>query len=386
MQFKIEPDTFGKLTQMGDVTLFEPAGDAPMQEKQAKEHQQNPNLLDCVYALKTPRGPKPVLKTMMTTACERNCYYCPFRAGHNSTKRLTISPDEMAKAFDTMQASGRVDGLFLSSGIIKGGVTTQDKIIDTVEIIRKKHDYRGYVHLKIMPGADDEQIRRAMQLADRISINLEAPTTERLLQLAPKKDFRGELLAALQTAYRIKQADRTAKASIVTQFVVGAVGDTDLELLTLSHHLYSKLGLARTYYSGFSPVAGTPFENLTPTLDIRERRLYQASFLLRDYAWDVEELPFIGEGNLRTDIDPKMAWAEVNLLHNPIDIMTADRYMLMRLPNIGPKSADAIIKARNLSTLRDFGQLARLGIRQADELAPFILFDGQRPLQQKKLF
>jgi predicted DNA-binding helix-hairpin-helix protein len=323
---------------------------------------------------------------MMTTACERNCYYCPFRAGHSKTKRLTISPDDMASAFDTMQASGKVDGLFLSSGIIKGGVTTQDKIIDTVEIIRKKHDYRSYIHLKIMPGADDEQIRRAMQLADRISINLEAPTTERLLQLAPKKDFHGELLAALQTAHRIKQNDRRAKASIVTQFVVGAVGDTDLELLTLSSHLYSKLGLARTYYSGFSPVAGTPFEGLTPTLDIRERRLYQASFLLRDYTWDVEDLPFIDEGNLRTDVDPKLAWAEVNLLHSPIDIMQADRYTLMRLPNIGPKSADAIIKARKLSNLRDFGQLTRLGIRQAEQLAPFVLFNSQRPLQQKKLF
>lgn len=385
MQFKIEPDTFGKLTLMGDVTLFEPAGDAPMQEKQSKEHLQNPNLLDCISHLSTPKGPKPVLKTMITTACERNCFYCPFRAGHSKTKRLTISPDEMASAFDTMQASGKVDGLFLSSGIIKGGMTTQDKIIDTVEIIRKKHDYHGYIHLKIMPGADDEQIRRAMQLADRISINLEAPTTERLLQLAPKKDFHGELLTALQTAYRIKQHDRTAKASIVTQFVVGAVGDTDLELLTLSDHLYNKWGLARTYYSGFSPVAGTPFAELPRTLDIRERRLYQASFLLRDYAWDVEDLPFIDEGNLRTDVDPKMAWAEVNLLHNPIDIMQADRYHLLRLPNIGPKSADAIIKARKLSTIHDFGQLSRLGIRQPEQLAPFILFDGKRPLQQKKL-
>jgi predicted DNA-binding helix-hairpin-helix protein len=146
------------------------------------------------------------------------------------------------------------------------------------------------------------------------------------------------------------------------------------------------LGLARTYYSGFSPVAGTPFEGLTPTLDIRERRLYQASFLLRDYTWDVEDLPFIDEGNLRTDVDPKLAWAEVNLLHSPINIMQADRYTLMRLPNIGPKSADAIIKARKLSNLRDFGQLTRLGIRQAEQLAPFVLFNSQRPLQQKKLF
>lgn len=384
MQFSIQPDTMTKLTQMGDVTLYEPAGDTPMQEKRREPMQGS--LTDCIAHLSTPKGSKAVLKTMMTTACERNCFYCPFRAGHNSTKRMTISPDEMAKAFDTMQSSGKVDGLFLSSGIIRGGVTSQDKIIDTVEIIRKKYSYRGYIHLKIMPGSDDEQIRRSMQLADRISINLEGATEERLALLAPKKDFAGELLKALQTAHQIKAQDRSAKASIVTQFVVGAVGDTDLELLSLSERLYRQWGIARAYYSAFSPVLGTPFENLPKVAAIREHRLYQASFLLRDYAWDLEEMPFVDEGNLRTDIDPKLAWAEVHLRHSPIDIMTADRFQLLRLPNIGPKTADAIIKARKLSNLRDFGQLARLGVRQPENLAPYVLLDGGRPLQQKSLF
>ena len=208
------------------------------------------SLTDCISHLSTPKGKKAVLKTMMTTACERNCYYCPFRAGHSGTRRMTIKPDELAGAFDTLQHSGKVDGLFLSSGIIKGGVTTQDKILDTVDIIRNKYDYRGYVHMKIMPGAEEEQIRRAMQLADRISINMEGATEERLSLLAPKKDFYGELLLALQTAHKLKTEDRTATASIVTQFVVGAVGDTDLELLSLSDRLYNQLGLARTYFSG----------------------------------------------------------------------------------------------------------------------------------------
>jgi len=395
MHFKIEPDAISKLTQMGDVTLFEPAGDAPMNEKKSSvktpinkmkaEHRQA-SLTDCIAHLATPKGAKPVLKTMMTTACERNCYYCPFRAGHSKTKRLTIAPDELANAFDTLQQSGKVDGLFLSSGIIKGGVTSQDKILDTADIIRNQYQYRGYIHLKIMPGAEDAQIQRAMQLADRISINLEGATEDRLAKLAPKKSFYGELLQALQTAHHIRQTDRTATASIVTQFVVGAVGDTDLELLSLSERLYHQLGLARAYYSSFSPIAGTPFEHLPKVADIRERRLYQASFLLRDYAWDIEELPFINEGNLRTDIDPKLAWAQANLRENPIDIMQADKYTLMRLPNIGKKGAETILKARNQTTLSDFGQLARLGIRMPQQLAPFILLNGKRPLQQKRLF
>lgn len=389
MHFKIEPDTISKLTQMGDVTLFEPAGDTPQKEKSIRKMNREfgqASLTDCISHLSTPKGKKAVLKTMMTTACERNCYYCPFRAGHSGTKRMTIKPDDLAGAFDTLQSSGKVDGLFLSSGIIKGGVTTQDKILDTADIIRNKYGYRGYVHLKIMPGAEEEQIRRAMQLADRISINLEGATEERLSLLAPKKDFYGELLLALKTAHKLKTQDRTARASIVTQFVVGAVGDTDLELLSLSDRLYNQLGLARTYFSSFSPIIGTPFENLTATAAIRERRLYQASFLLRDYAWDVEDLPFINEGNLRTDVDPKLAWADANLVHNPIDIMQADRLTLMRLPNIGVKGADSILKARKQATLHDFGQLARLGIRAPEILAPYVLMDGKRPLQQKRLF
>src|SRR5687768_17568973 len=164
MQIQRTPDTFEKLTQMGDVTLYEPAGDSPMQEKQAKPKKTD-FLSDCISHVQTPTGAKPILKSMLTTACERNCFYCPFRAGHSGTKRLTIAPDEMASAFNTMQQSGKVDGMFLSSGIIKGSVTTQDKLIDTVEILRKRYQYRGYIHLKIMPGAEYDQLHRAMQLA-----------------------------------------------------------------------------------------------------------------------------------------------------------------------------------------------------------------------------
>src|SRR5690606_35210118 len=131
----------------------------------------------------------PLLKTMMTTACERNCHYCPFRAGRSRTRRVTFSPDEMARAFMDMRRAGAVDGLFLSSGIIGGGVRAQDKLLDTVAIIRQKYAYRGYIHLKIMPGAERDQVLRAMQLADRLSINLEGPTPERLATLAPKKRF-----------------------------------------------------------------------------------------------------------------------------------------------------------------------------------------------------
>ncbi len=380
MHIKVQPDAAQKLTQMGDVTLFEPAGDRPLSEIKDER------MADCVAHVQTPKGRKAVLKTMVTTACEKNCFYCPFRAGRGQTQRATFKPDELAQTFDNMQRAKLVDGLFLSSGIIKGGVTTQDKIIDTVEIVRKKHQYQGYVHLKIMPGAERDQIFRAMQLADRVSINLEGPTPERLHRLAPKKDFNDELVQMLQWASELKRNTPGKLASLVTQFVVGAVGDTDLELLSLSEKLYRQVGLARAYYSVFSPVAHTPFENLGAESPKRGQRLYQSSFLLRDYGWDVEELPFVNAGNLRLDVDPKRAWADIHLQQAPVDVMRADRNQLLRIPGIGPIGADAILKARRLHNLRDLSDLRQLGIRAPEQTAPYILLDGRRPPQQLSLF
>jgi predicted DNA-binding helix-hairpin-helix protein len=386
MNFQIAPDAYQKLTRMGDATLFEPAGDVPEREK---GRFQSKSLAECISHVSTPTGSKPILKTMVTTACEKNCYYCPFRAGRGKTARVTFKPDELAQTFDGMQRAGAVDGIFLSSGIIKGGVTTQDKIIDTIEIIRRKHSYRGYVHLKIMPGSEYAQLERAMMLADRVSINLEGPTQERLNALAPKKDFAGELLNRLAWAHDIREKLRREgrkAASIVTQFVVGAVGDTDLELLTLTERLHRQMGLARAYYSAFHPIEQTPFENLTAVLPLREHRLYQASFLLRDYGWDSEDLSFVDDGNLRLDVDPKRAWADAHLRQQPIDVMLADKAALMRIPGIGPKGAEAILRARAQRRLTDLSQLRALGIHAPDQAAPYILLDGQRPPQQLSLF
>src|SRR5262249_45933680 len=170
----VVPDTLTKLTQLGDVTLFEPAGNESRRERKAKdapraERYQSHSLGECITNLATPSGSKPVLKTMLTTACERNCYYCPFRAGRSQTRRVNFTPDEMAGAFNTLVQSHQADGLFLSSGILKGGVSTQDRLLDTAEIVRRRYQYRGYVHLKIMPGVEEDQLYRAMQLADRVS-------------------------------------------------------------------------------------------------------------------------------------------------------------------------------------------------------------------------
>jgi len=164
------------------------------------------------------------------------------------------------------------------------------------------------------------------------------------------------------------------------------VGDTDLELLSLSARLYRQLGLKRAYYSGFSPVIDTPFENLPPADPQRERRLYQASFLLRDYGFDLEELPFEGEGDLPQQIDPKRAWADLHLLQTPLEINSASRGELMRVPGLGAKGADRIVAARRKGRLRGLADLRAVGVVNVNRLAPYVLLDGRRPVEQPRLF
>ena len=327
-----------------------------------------------------------LLKSLLTSACERNCYYCPFRAGRDF-RRATFQPEEMAHTFMQLFYARAAEGIFLSSGIIHGGLTTQDKLIATAEILRHKYHYRGYIHLKIMPGAEKAQVERVMQLADRVSINLEAPNTDRLASLAPRKQFWEELIQPLRWVEEIRVTQSRQKGwngrwpSSTTQFVVGAVGENDLELLSTTSYLYSQLKLKRAYFSPFSPIKDTPLENQSPTPLIREARLYEASFLIRDYEFGLEELPFDPNGNLPTQVDPKTAWAKNNLVEKPIDLNSASRQELLRIPGIGPKTADIILRARRINKFKNTSELTRLGIHIKRSI-PYILLDGHRPPQQ----
>lgn len=327
-----------------------------------------------------------LLKSQLSSVCERNCYYCPFRAGRDF-QRATFNPEEFAKVFMSLYHARIAEGIFLSSGIINNGTFTQDKLINTADILRNKLNFRGYIHLKIMPGAEFAQVERSMQLADRVSINLEAPTTERLEKLAPRKQFVEELLQPLKWIDQIRHTQPAYKGwnqhwpSSVTQFVVSAVGETDLELLATTEYLYNQLQLKRTYYSSFNPITDTPLENLPPGSPVREHRLYEASFLLRDYGFGLEELPFNTDGHLPLNVDPKYAWAQTNLLNNPIEINRVDNRELLRVPGIGPKSAKAIMSARTKNKLYNPEELHAFGVN-LKRAAPFILINGKRVAYQ----
>jgi predicted DNA-binding helix-hairpin-helix protein len=302
-------------------------------------------------------------------------------------RRATFKPEEYARTYMEVHRAGVAQGVFISSGIIGGGIRTQDKLLDTIDILRHKLGYRGYVHLKIMPGAERDQVLRAMQLADRVSVNLEAPNTHRLSRLAPGKEFVEELVRPLHWVEEIRRTMPSHLGwngrwpSSVTQFVVGGAGETDVELVSVSQQLYRQARLGRVYYSAFNPVPDTPLEHMPATSPRRELRLYQASFLLRDYGFDAEELPFDEGGFLPLDADPKLSWARQNLAVNPIEVNRAGRDELMRIPGIGPKGARAILDMRRQRDLSDLSQLSRIGIH-TERLAPFILLNGKRPAHQ----
>jgi predicted DNA-binding helix-hairpin-helix protein len=363
------------------------------EESQPHPHCFTPRHQDqiVIYPAKIPGGaPIRLLKSLLSSACERNCYYCPFRAGRDSP-RVTFKPHEFAHLFFNLYQAGVAQGVFLSSGLAGGGIRTQDKLLDAAEILREKLQFRGYIHLKLMPGAELDQVWRAMQLADRVSINLEAPTPQTLAQLAPQKNFYDEILQPLKWVEEIRRSQPPTTnwqgrwPSTVTQFVVGAADESDYELLNATEWLQRNLRLARAYYSPFKPVPNTPFENKTPTNPLRQHRLYQAAFLLRDYHFSLPELNFLPGGNLPLDSDPKHTWAERNLRHAPVELNTADPQQLIRIPGIGPKAAQRILNARKHHRLQDISVLGKLGV-QTHRAAPFILLDGKRPSTQLTLF
>ncbi|HPD42548.1 MAG TPA: helix-hairpin-helix domain-containing protein, partial [Anaerolineae bacterium] len=278
-----------------------------------------------------------------------------------------------------------VQGIFLSSGLVGGGPRTQDRLLETALLLRKRYGFRGYLHLKIMPGAERDQIAAAMTLADRVSLNLEGPNARRLSFLAPHKNFGEDLVQRLQWIHELREAQGGRGPSTTTQFVVGAAGESDAELLLTTEYLYRHQRLARAYFSSFHPVSDTPLETLPPSPPRRELRLYQASFLLRDYGFNAEELPFDAHGNLPLAEDPKVAWAEQHLSDSPVELNRASREQLLRIPGLGPKSVEQILEARRKGTLRDLSQLRQLGL-PVQRVAPYILLDGHPPARQLQLW
>lgn len=332
-------------------------------------------------------GTTRLFKVLQTNSCRFSCSYC-FTSCALKRKRTSFKPDELATTFVALNREKRVDGLFLSSGIVPDADTTMEKMLGTVERLRLKEGYTGYIHLKLIPGASYDLIARAVELADRVSLNLEAPNQAYLSRLAPEKEFAegmwGRMVWASELMRRARREGRKAARSLTTQFVVGAAGESDQVLLETVQRAHRELGLWRAYFSAFHPIERSPLAEQPAEDPARALRLYQADFMLRDYGFGYAELPFDEQGLLPRDKTPKEAWAERNL-HEPVEINRAPRHTLLRVPGIGPKSADKIIAARREARLRDLSQLKALGVTTG-WAAPYVLLDGRRSAVQLRLW
>jgi putative DNA modification/repair radical SAM protein len=340
-----------------------------------------------IYHTSLPDGRRVrLLKMLLTNVCEMSCHYCCVRASRD-VPRSSFEPEELARAFDRMNRADLVDGIFLSSAVCAGASRTMDRMIACVEMIRADYEFSGYVHLKLLPGVSEAHIERALQLAQRVSVNLEAPSPERLDRIAPQKNFYDELARPMRIAKRLIDASgrRLAPAGQTTQFVVGAAGEPDHEILSTTARLYRELDLRRAYFSAFHPVPDTPLDSMEPTPAWREHRLYQADWLLRFYGFGFSDLIFDTEGNLPRRADPKLMYAQAHPELYPLEVNRASKRELLRVPGLGPTSVGRILSWRRQGAFRELGDLKKAGA-VAERAASYVLLDGKRPPHQLPLW
>ena len=340
-------------------------------------------------------GSTTLMRVMQTNACSLSCGYCPTFCG-GRVKRTALSPEEVARTFMESHRAGVAQGLFLTSGVPGRAPRAVDRMLTAVEILRKREGFAGYVHVKMLPGAEREQVVAATRLATRVSINLEGPSDDVVRGLAREKDYSGDLLPALMLAGRLSREARLegrpgiAPAGTTTQFVVGARGERDREILGVVSGLERQGLLHHAHFSAFQPVAGTPMESVAPTPGVREARLYQAEHLLRHYGFAPGELVFGEDGNLDLGDDPKLAWALAHREWFPVDVLRGSREALLRVPGIGPAGLRRLLAERRRTVLRGTEDLRRLGI-DVVRAAPFLTLRGRRlgrglPPRQLTLF
>ncbi len=326
-----------------------------------------------------------LLKILMTNFCIYDCAYCVNRVS-SQVERARFSVEEVVSLTVEFYRRNYIEGLFLSSGIIRSPDDTMADMVRIARTLREQENFRGYIHLKTIPDAAPELIDEAGKWADRLSINVEMPTETALAKLAPEKDAKGirktmaevrlRREASREKTYRGKRKARFAPAGQSTQVIVGADGADDRAILSQSSNLYANYALSRVYYSAFSPIpdSSKALPLIRPPL-MREHRLYQADWLLRFYGFEVGEIA--SDGMLDLDINPKLAWALANRAQFPVDVNRAPKEMLLRVPGFGTKSVQRLIAARRHRTLR-YEDLKAMGAVMK-HAAPFITAGGWSP-------
>ena len=344
-----------------------------------------------------------LLKVLMTNCCVYDCKYCVNRRS-NDVRRTAFTPRELAELTIGFYRRNYIEGLFLSSGVLRNADYTTEQMIRALRILRQDYGFNGYIHAKAIPGTSPELVQQLGLLADRMSVNIELPSQQGLQTLAPDKSreailrpmglIRDKAFESRQELVKYKHAPRFAPAGQSTQLIVGATQDNDRHILRLTEALYQKYRLKRVFYSAYVPVVEN---SLLPALDtkpplLREHRLYQADWLLRFYGFQASELLDEAHPNFDPQLDPKCSWAVTHLEQFPVEVMRADYETLLRVPGVGPTSAKRIVSARRTAHLR-FEDLKKLGVvlKRAqffllcdDRAAPGLRFSAATLVQQLK--
>jgi predicted DNA-binding helix-hairpin-helix protein len=329
-----------------------------------------------------------LLRILMTNACSFNCHYCPMRRDRNMPRAL-LKPEELVKIFLEARRRGWCEGLFITTGIPGRPVKVMDDLITVLDLLRHKHHFDGYIHTKILAGAEPAQVEQITRLATRVSINLEAPCGDTLTKIAPEKNYDASLvtLAHARSLVVDRQQDEKAgrrrdplhpggASGMTTQFVVGAAPDDDRTIVRRVSELYSGGGVHHVHFSAFRPIRETPLESRAAVPALREHRLYQTDYLLRYYGFAEPELIYDEGGNLPLDVDPKVAWALAHRDLYPLDVMTASYDQLVRIPGIGVITARRLVDERRSTQIRGLADLRKLGV-QTTRAAGFLTVRGR---------
>jgi predicted DNA-binding helix-hairpin-helix protein len=343
------------------------------------------NIRDLRYGTGRAR----LLRILMTNACSYNCHYCPMRRDR-SMPRTLLKPEELARIFAGALRRSWCDGLFVTTGIPGRPVKVMDDLITALELIRIRDRFAGYIHVKIVPGAEPAQVDRLTELASRVSVNLEGPSGVTLRRIAPEKNLDVTLAALERARSRIvarRREERDGRprdplrpggtAGMTMQFVVGATPDTDRTIVGRIAGLYAGGGMHHAQFSAFRPISDTPMEGVRATPVLREHRLYQADHLMRGYGFSADEVVFDEGGNLPLTTDPKAAWALAHPERFPVEVRSASQEELLRVPGFGPATARRIVEERTGTLIRGLGDLRKLGAITG-RAAGFITIGGRR--------
>ena len=387
MLVKNTPDRYEKLAILGGMAsddILSPPEQRGGRRGPYPDPKKNPTF--GVYRASMPNGRYiSLMRVMFTDFCKMDCFYCP-NSHWVPRRRYAFKVDELAKVFMEAHDRGLVSGLFLSSGIAGDGSKTMERLVKVVDAVRNRHGFKGYIHLKVMPGADYEHVEAAYRLGSRLSMNLEAPTDAHMRKLSDMKDYERDMLAPMRWIDNLTSSHTNGAVGQATQLVVGAADETDRDIFGRMDQLYTEWNLKRIYYAPFRPVRHTPLEEHPATPMLRSHRLYQLDWLKRVYRFENDELElaFADGGFLPLEDDPKTSIAVENLDAFPVDINSAPRERLLRIPGVGPKSAGRILSNRRRHSIDTWRDLSAMGVVRK-RAWPFLTFSGYRPPAAKQL-